>query len=195
MNTNEIPTKKRRRKGRETVPRDCEYCGVLFNANVSNVKLGWGKCCSKACATKLRFATRTLESAFEKYVLKGSESECWEWSGNRNTQGYGRFKFKGRLYIAHRYAFERAGGKLSPELFACHHCDNPPCCNPAHLFAGTPKENSMDCVRKNRNYCPSRLSEETTMLVTSLKGALSQRRIAKFAGVSRKTVQKLHGKK
>jgi hypothetical protein len=54
-----------------------------------------------------------------------------------------------RRYVkAHRHSFFLAHGYQA--LNACHHCDNPPCCNPAHLFDGTNRDNMRDCVRKGR---------------------------------------------
>lgn len=78
--------------------------------------------------------------------------DCWEWTKFRQPKGYGRIRFRGRHEMAHRVAWMLANGvsELSRWQFICHRCDNPPCCNPAHLFLGTPLENMQDMIGKGR---------------------------------------------
>jgi len=64
--------------------------------------------------------------------------------------GYGRFKIAGKAEMAHRIAYDLAIGGLDSDLMICHHCDNPPCCNPAHLFQGTRSDNMKDAYAKGR---------------------------------------------
>lgn len=78
---------------------------------------------------------------------KGEES-CWEWVGPRTKRGYGSFKLFGKTWPASRLAFYLTTKRL-PKC-VCHKCDNPPCCNPKHLFEGDHAINSRDMIEKGR---------------------------------------------
>lgn len=75
----------------------------------------------------------------------GGPDACWPWMGHRDSEGYGRYGGQ----RAHRIAARNAGMDISGK-FVCHRCDNPPCCNPAHLFVGTALDNARDMVSKGR---------------------------------------------
>jgi hypothetical protein len=81
---------------------------------------------------------------------------CWPWTGARQRQGYGRTSIGPRHLRAHRVVLGAAlGRELSPREYVLHHCDNPPCCNPAHLFLGTSSDNMRDAVAKGRHIGPA----------------------------------------
>jgi len=89
----------------------------------------------------IRFANR-----FWRSVAVGSENECWPFVGAIAKRGYGRFA----SWPAHRLAFRLTHGAVTDGLVVMHSCDNPPCCNPAHLSEGTITENNLDCQIKGR---------------------------------------------
>lgn len=84
--------------------------------------------------------------------IRGAE-ECWPWK-RACTHGYGRFSVggrRGRLAIASRVAYEIKNGPLPIGAEVLHSCDNPPCCNPAHLNAGTQSQNMAEMVQRGRS--------------------------------------------
>lgn len=99
-----------------------------------------------------QYSNKTLEERFwEKVDIRG-EDDCWEWQGSRHWQwDYGNFKVGDKVVAAHRMAWFIFNEKEIPEgLVVCHKCDNPPCCNPKHLFLGTVADNNMDKKLKGR---------------------------------------------
>jgi hypothetical protein len=83
----------------------------------------------------------TLEDCIER-----SPDGCWEWKGPRDPDGYGRH----RGIQAHREAYKHFVGPIGAGMIVCHSCDNPPCCNPDHLWLGNAKSNGVDSALKGR---------------------------------------------
>lgn len=107
-----------------------------------------------------------LADRFWKYVKKGRPNECWPFIGDIQAKGYGHFTltyqrhFKRVRWLAHRLAWTLVHGDIPEGKHVCHKCDNPPCCNPKHLFCGTPKDNTQDMISKGRWSRPPRLQGE-----------------------------------
>jgi len=127
------------------------------------------------------------EKRFWSHVAVGHPDECWPWNGCRFTSGYGRVRTSRTSTIsAHRLAWILTNGEIPSDQIICHHCDNPPCCNPAHLFVGTHKDNVEDCIQKGRRarligsrHPMARLTESQVLSIRARHGAgESPRRIA-----------------
>ena len=93
------------------------------------------------------------------FKLRGAPGQCLEWTGTVNNMGYGKLTSEGKSWYAHRLAFTLWHGPIPDGVFVLHHCDNPPCCNPEHLWLGTQTDNMRDCADKGRNRFRSSLNE------------------------------------
>jgi hypothetical protein len=91
-------------------------------------------------------AVIAAESRLWRKVRRGAADECWPWQASCCSSGYGQIYIKGRLRIATRVIFLLTHGYLPAVVM--HKCDNPPCCNPAHLLPGTKATNNADKMRK-----------------------------------------------
>ena len=140
--------------------KPCEQCGVDFRRSVRYADKFWStkRFCSPSCAARwsnLHRLRTTTEDRFWSYVDQragqGPNGDCWEWTAGRLEAGYGRLSVGASEVKAHRYAWETAYGPIPTGMMVCHHCDNPPCCNPNHLFIGTAVDNSDDKVAKQRH--------------------------------------------
>ena len=89
---------------------------------------------------------------FWERVGVGADLDCWPWLRGRDADGYGGVysPIERRQVKAHRVAWELARGPIPDGLGVLHRCDNPPCCNPAHLFVGTQADNMRDAAAKGR---------------------------------------------
>lgn len=83
-------------------------------------------------------------------------SRCWIWTGAHDRAGYGWMRIDGIIIGAHRIAWELAYGPIPDGLLVCHHCDNPTCVRPSHLFLGDHQDNYDDMVTKGRAHYQQR---------------------------------------
>lgn len=95
--------------------------------------------------------SRPLAERFWEKVAVAEPHECWPWTGARSGPGlYGKVRVDRQTVKAHRVAYELAVGPIPEGLWVLHACDNPPCCNPAHLSLGTHLENQRQKAERGR---------------------------------------------
>jgi HNH endonuclease len=92
-----------------------------------------------------------LSTRFERKYIPEPNSGCWIWLGTLHEGGYGEFRYKGGKRVrAHVYSYRVHKGKVPRGKFVLHTCDLRPCVNPDHLYVGTKKQNTADCIRRDR---------------------------------------------
>ena len=91
---------------------------------------------------------------------------CWEWTAGKNGDGYGNFRWHGKHIGTHRLSYLLVYGMIPKGMLVLHHCDNPPCVNPCHLFLGTHQDNADDMKQKGRS--PERSGERNSRAILKL---------------------------
>ena len=92
----------------------------------------------------------SLPDTFWSKVDEPDENGCWNWNAASSHGGYGAFDWEGKIARAPRLAAVDLFGPIRDGLFVLHHCDNPPCVNPSHLWLGTVADNNQDMAQKGR---------------------------------------------
>ena len=128
------------------------------------------------------------EDRFWSKVLK-RPGGCWEWTAARTHNGYGRFTLDRTSLRAHRVSYWLSNGPIPDGLLICHHCDNPGCVRPEHLFAATQKQNVRDAITKGRmaygeRHPRGRLNEVAVRVIRYFRGKKTQEELARAFGVS-----------
>jgi hypothetical protein len=133
---------------------------------------------------------QTAESFWSKV---DKSNDCWVWTGYCKPNGYGNTTWGSKSKYAHRVAawLYEIIDDLDSELAVLHKCDNPKCCNPKHLFAGSSADNSRDMTNKNRQARGNkiRIAKLNEKIVKEIRNSNeSQRSLAKKYGVNHTTV-------
>lgn len=152
---------------------------------------------------------RPMETWADRFWEKVDKSgECWVWMGTCDScpSNYGRFRLGKKKERAHRVSWMLSFGSIPEGMWVLHHCDNPPCVRPEHLFLGTNSINQKDAVRKGRQHGPrrgqaargemsgsARLTEDDIRLIRI--SPESQRELGRRFGVSGVAIHKIRTRK
>jgi hypothetical protein len=142
----------------------CQTCEKEFFARAYQIKIGTGKYCSAKCRGKGVNKPIPVEDRILKFIDIKGENECWEFTGFKNKNGYGKIGISnGKVDSAHRVMYKIYNGNIPEDMVIMHTCDNPACCNPKHLVLGTQNDNIKDMISKGRfvpRNTPHKLTEE-----------------------------------
>jgi hypothetical protein len=167
-----------------------------------------------------KYAHLTLEQLVRNHTPIAQDHECWNWTGAKLKTRYGVLTHKRKQYKAHRAMYTLTKGEIPNGMFVCHSCDNPSCVNPKHLWLGTPLDNMLDKVAKNRhsrgeshadavksslkfragilrgeNHSQSKLSDSNRIdILKKLRFGLTQDKIAKEYNVTQGTISHIYRK-
>ena len=127
------------------------------------------------------------------------ETGCWEWQRKRKFDGYGSKSISYRdstgrkrytTILIHRRVWELVNGPIPENVMVCHRCDNPPCCNPDHLFLGTCQDNVTDMAIKGRQH--AKLTEEQVRTILARRAdGVSCEQLGREFGVWDSTIRRI----
>jgi hypothetical protein len=155
---------------RPPVERTCVACGSTFLIATWITRRRASAYCSRACyyVGKVRSLSARVWAKVDRDgpipPHRPDLDHCWTYTGHTNAAGYGwvnRGERGKQAMLAHRFTYEEAYGPIPQGLFVCHHCDNPPCLRPSHLFVASQAENMADMARKGRWHWRTRAAHES----------------------------------
>lgn len=135
---------------------------------------------------------------------------CWKWCGSKLVSGYGLYTFRRHQkgiqnrVLVHRLVWVLFNGPIPNGKWILHHCDNPACCNPDHLFCGTPADNGRDKSLKGRSNPPvgeragnSKLTDEDVIEIRKVcsLGTVNQTEIAKLYKIGQYEISRIKNRK
>lgn len=151
--------------------------------------------------SRLKFPIEVLERFWSKVDIK-DENSCWNWKAGPK-ESYGNFWLYGRGIGAHRFSWIiHHNQEIPSDKIICHHCDNPRCVNPNHIYLGDFFDNNRDTIRRKRNntdpniprgenHRDAKLTWEIVRKIRSLENP-NFRELSRKYGVDHKTIWKVY---
>ena len=163
------------------VAANCQRCGATLSVPIAGTTKRY---CSHACSNRRR--GDNFEARFYARIDRSAGPDaCWPWTGPRDKDGYGKvIHYSVGDTRAHRVAYEFHLGlplrSLPADVIVRHSCDNPPCCNPAHLLPGDHQANTDDKIGRDRHT----KGEDVNTAVLTEEQVMEARHLYRKEGVS-----------
>jgi hypothetical protein len=137
------------------------------------------------------YQPETETEKFDRHYEK--TDSCWNWLGSLDRYGYGKFRIGNRTFKAHRYSYQHYYGDFDESFHVLHHCDNPRCVNPHHLFLGTNRDNVADRTAKKRHGETSKrlTANEKAAIIATVQQGRSLQSIAQQFQVHISTIRRV----
>jgi hypothetical protein len=179
----------------------CLKCNEIYVYKLSAKSMSNTKNCRK-CVKGKHINFKTPEE-YIKAKTTIDKNGCWLWNGYVKKDGYAYSKYRGIQKKAHAFSYQTFKGVIPKGMFVCHTCDVRHCINPKHLWIGTAKDNSIDCVKKGRDNPPqgekngtSKLKDKDILNIRKeFKNGMQQKEIAKQHNISKTNVCVICNKK
>lgn len=127
------------------------------------------------------------------YDLLKPNGDCLEWTKATNSKGYGITRDGDKLTQTHRLALELEGIDTTGH-HVLHSCDNPLCCNPAHLRIGNQSQNMIDMVNRGRQNHQKLSIDDVIQIRHLIKSGMKQKDIADLFCVSNQQISRIKHK-
>lgn len=169
--------------------KPCAHCGGLFWRPYPGPQWERTIHCSVKCGKAS--ARIDMKTRIEEHSIPEPNSGCWLWLGALTAYGYGQIMVGRKTAFAHRESLIAFKGPIPNGALACHTCDNDPCVNPDHLYAGSHATNSADAVRRGRTLTGERNHQaklKASMIPAIRADGRQHSDIADAYGVARPTI-------